>query len=48
MEARKNELSQQQFDSLLELSLLREAELAPPVVTAVATPTEEADPFADD
>ena len=46
MEARKNELSQQQFDSLLELSLSREAELAPPVV-AVA-PTEEADPFADD
>ena len=46
MEARKNELSQQQFDSLLELSLSREAELAPPAV-AVA-PTEEADPFADD
>ena len=44
MELRKNELSQQQFDSLLELSLLREAELAPPAVA----PTEEADPFADD
>ena len=47
MELRKNELSQQQFDTLLELSLLREAELAPPVAVAVA-PTEEADPFADD
>ena len=46
MELRKNELSQQQFDTLLELSLLRETELAPPAV-AVA-PTEEADPFADD
>ena len=45
MELRRNELSQQQFDTLLELSLLREAELAP---AAVATPTEEADPFADD
>ena len=47
MELRKNELSQQQFDSLLELSLLRETELAPPVAVAVAL-TEEADPFADD
>ena len=47
MEARKSELSQQQFDSLLELSLLREVELAPPPAAAVA-PTEEADPFADD
>ena len=47
MELRKNELSQQQFDSLLELSLLRETELVPPAV-AVAAPTEEADPFADD
>ena len=47
MEARKSELSQQQFDTLLELSLLREAELAPPPAVAVA-PTEEADPFADD
>ena len=46
MELRKSELSQQQFDTLLELSLLREAELAPPAV-AVA-PTEDADPFADD
>ena len=46
MELRKNELSQQQFDTLLELSLLRESKLAPPAV-AVA-PTEEADPFADD
>ena len=46
IELRKNDLSQQQFDSLLELSLLRETELAPP--PAVATPTEEADPFADD
>ena len=46
MELRKSELSQQQFDTLLELSLLRETELAPPAV-AVA-PTEEADPFADD
>ena len=47
MEARKSELSQQQFDTLLELSLLREAELAPPPAAAVA-PTEDADPFADD
>ena len=47
MEARKNELSQQQFDTLLQLSLLRESELAPPPAVAVA-PTEEADPFADD
>ena len=47
MELRKNELSQQQFDSLLELSLSREAELAPPAAVAAA-PTEEADPFADD
>jgi len=46
MELRKNELSQQQFDTLLELSLLREAALAPP--DAAAAPTEEADPFADD
>lgn len=42
MELRKNDLSQQQFDSLLELSLSRESELAP-----AATPTD-ADPFADD
>jgi len=42
MELRKNELSQQQFDTLLELSLSRESELAP-----AATPTD-ADPFADD
>ena len=48
MEARKSELSQQQFDSLLELSLLREAELAPPAVAVAVAPTEEADPFADD
>ena len=47
MELRKNELSQQQFDTLLELSLSRETELAPPAAAAVA-PTEEADPFADD
>ena len=47
MELRKNELSQQQFDTLLELSLSRETELAPPVAVAVA-PTEDADPFADD
>ena len=46
MEARKSELSQQQFDTLLELSLSREAELAPPA--AAVAPTEEADPFADD
>ena len=46
MELRKNELSQQQFDTLLELSLSREAELAPPA--AAVAPTEEADPFADD
>ena len=45
MELRKNDLSQQQFDTLLELSLLRKAELAPP---AAAAPTEDADPFADD
>ena len=42
MELRRNELSQQQFDTLLELSLSRESELAP-----AATPTD-ADPFADD
>ena len=48
MEARKSELSQQQFDSLLELSLLRQAELAPPAVAVAVAPTEEADPFADD
>ena len=48
MEARKSELSQQQFDTLLELSLLREAELAPPAVAVAVAPTEEADPFADD
>ena len=47
MEARKSELSQQQFDTLLELSLSRETELAPPAAVAAA-PTEEADPFADD
>jgi phage recombination protein Bet len=46
MEARKNELSQQQFDTLLELSLSRETELAPPA--AAVAPTEEADPFVDD
>ena len=48
MEARKSELSQQQFDTLLELSLLREAELAPPAAAVAVAPTEEADPFADD
>lgn len=46
MELRKNELSQEQFDTLLELSLSRETDLAPPPVAV--TPTEEADPFADD
>jgi phage recombination protein Bet len=44
MELRKNDLSQQQFDTLLELSLSREAELVPPV----AAPSNDADPFADD
>jgi phage recombination protein Bet len=44
MELRKNDLSQQQFDTLLELSLAREAELVPPAVT----PSDDADPFADD
>jgi len=44
MELRKNDLSQQQFDSLLELSLSRETELVPPV----AAPSNDADPFADD
>ena len=48
MEARKSELSQQQFDTLLELSLLRETELAPPPVAVAVAPAEEADPFADD
>ena len=48
MELRKSELSQQQFDTLLQLSLLREAELAPPPAAVAAAPTEEADPFADD
>jgi len=43
MELRKNDLSQQQFDTLLELSLSREAELVPP-----AAPSNDADPFADD
>ncbi len=44
MELRKNDLSQQQFDALLEFSLLREAELVPPAVA----PSNDADPFADD
>jgi len=44
MELRKNDLSQQQFDTLLELSLSREAELVPPAVA----PSNDADPFADD
>ncbi len=44
MELRKNDLSQQQFDSLLELSLAREVELVPPA----AAPSNDADPFADD
>ena len=44
MELRKNDLSQQQFDTLLELSLSRETELVPPA----ATPSNDADPFADD
>jgi phage recombination protein Bet len=44
MELRKNDLSQQQFDTLLELSLARETELVPPA----ATPSNDADPFADD
>ena len=41
MELRKNDLSQQQFDTLLELSLTRETELVPPAAN-------DADPFADD
>jgi len=44
MELRKNDLSQQQFDTLLELSLARGTELVPPA----ATPSDDADPFADD
>ena len=49
MELRKNDLSQQQFDTLLELSLLRETKLSTTEESsAVAAPTEEADPFADD
>jgi hypothetical protein len=44
MELRKNDLSQQQFDTLLELSLARESELVPPA----AAPSNDADPFADD
>lgn len=47
MELRRDDLSKQQFDTLLELSLSREAALAPPPAVAAA-PTEEADPFADD
>jgi phage recombination protein Bet len=43
MELRKNDLSQQQFDTLLQLSLTRESELVPP-----AAATNDADPFADD
>jgi len=45
MELRKNDLSQQQFDTLLELSLAREAELVPP---AAPSTDNDADPFADD
>jgi len=44
MQLRKNDLSQQQFDALLEFSLLRESELVPPA----AAPFNDADPFADD
>jgi len=44
MELRKNDLSKQQFEALLEFSLLREAELVP----SAATPSNDADPFADD
>ena len=44
MELRKNDLSQQQFDTLLELSLARETKLVPPD----AAPSNDADPFADD
>jgi hypothetical protein len=44
MELRKNDLSQQQFDTLLELSFARETELVP----SAATPSDDADPFADD
>ncbi len=45
MELRKNDLSQQQFDTLLELSLSREADLVPP---AAPSTDNDADPFADD
>jgi len=45
MELRKNDLSQQQFDTLLELSLAREAELVP---LAAPSTDNDADPFADD
>jgi phage recombination protein Bet len=44
MQLRKNDLSQQQFDALLEFSLLRESELVP----LYAAPSNDADPFADD
>jgi len=44
MQLRKNDLSQQQFDALLEFSLLRKSELVPPA----AAPSNDADPFADD
>ncbi|NDG01371.1 MAG: phage recombination protein Bet [Synechococcaceae bacterium WBB_32_011] len=46
MELRKNDLSQQQFDTLLELSLARKAELMPPA--AAPSIDNDADPFADD
>ena len=46
MELRKNDLSQQQFDTLLELSLARETELVPPA--AAPSIDNDADPFADD
>jgi len=46
MELRKNDLSKQQFEALLEFSLLREAELIPPA--AAPSTGNDADPFADD
>ena len=46
MELRKNDLSQQQFDTLLELSLARKAELMPPA--AAPSIDNDSDPFADD
>jgi len=44
MEARKGDLSDDQYQELLKLALAKETELMPPAVT----PSDDADPFADD